>query len=376
MFDKKHELVRKLAKEFAAKELAPIASEVDKTGEYPKELVKKMAEAGFYGIIMPKEYGGSAGDYRSYVLVMEEICRKCAASGTYISSPNSLMGAPFILCGTEEQKKNYLQPMITGEKIGAFGLTEPGAGSDAAAIATTAVKDGDDYILNGRKTFITHAPIADFTVVFAKTDTSRGVKGISAFIVDADLPGYSVGKSEDKMGIRGSKTSDVVLENVRVHKSMMMGKENEGFITAMKTLDTGRLGIAAQSLGIAQAAMDEAVAFTKDRVQFGKTILSYQNTQFMLADMETKLHAARALTYSVAYKKDKGQSVGREASMAKYFASEVANELAYKSLQLHGGYGYVKDYTIERLYRDARITTIYEGTSQVQQMVIASQWVK
>ncbi|NTW72810.1 MAG: acyl-CoA dehydrogenase [Eubacteriaceae bacterium] len=376
MFDKKHELVRKLAREFAEKELEPIAAEIDQTGSYPKALIQKLADANFYGITAPKEYGGAGGDYRSYVIVMEELCRKCAATGTYVSSPNSLMGAPFLLSGSEEQKKNYLKPMLTGDRIGAFGLTEPGSGSDAGAVATTAVKDGDDYILNGRKTFITHAPIADFALIFAKTDLKKGVKGISAFIVDANLPGYSIGKPEEKMGIRGSKTSDIVLDNVRVHKDMMLGKENNGFITAMKTLDTGRLGIAAQSLGLAQAAMDEAVKYTKERVQFGKTIASFQNTQFMLADMETKLNAARALTYSTALKKDKGLEVGKEASMAKYFASEVANELVAKSLQLHGGYGYIKDYTIERLYRDARIVTIYEGTSQVQQMVISSALLK
>lgn len=376
IFKKEHELTRKLAKEFAEKELAPIAAEIDATGVYPKELMKKLADAGFYGITMPEEYGGAGADYRSYVIVMEELCKKCAATGTYVSSPNSLMGAPFLLSGTDEQKKNYLEPMLRGEKIGAFGLTEPGAGSDAASLQTTAVKDGDYYILNGTKTFITHAPIADFTVVFAKTDATKGVKGISTFIVDSNLEGYSVGKPEDKMGIRGSKTSDVILENVRVHKSMLLGRENRGFLTAMKTLDTGRLGIAAQCIGIAQGAMDEAIRYVKERKQFGKTLSKFQGLQFMLAEMETKLNAAKLLTYNTALKKDMGIEASKDASMAKLFAAEAAIEIVSQALQLHGGYGYTKEYTIERLYRDVRITSIYEGTNEVQKMVIAGNLLK
>ncbi|MGO1369670.1 MAG: acyl-CoA dehydrogenase family protein [Senegalia sp. (in: firmicutes)] len=376
IFNKEHELVRKLAKEFAENELEPIAAEIDETTVYPKELIKKLADANFFGITMPKEYGGAEADYRSYVIIMEELCRKCASTGTYVSSPNSLMGAPLVDVGSDEQKKNYLMPMIKGEKIGSFGLTEPGAGSDAAAIQTTAVKDGDYYILNGRKTFITHAPIADFTIIFAKTDESKGIKGISAFIVDKDLEGYSVGKPENKMGVRGSKTSDVILENVRVHKDMLLGKENKGFLTAMKTLDTGRLGIAAQAIGIAQGAMDEAIKYTKERKQFGRSISKFQGIQFDLAEMETKLNAARLLTYNTALKKDQGLDASKDASMAKLFAAEVATEITSKALQFHGGYGYIKDYSIERLYRDVRITSIYEGTSEVQKMVIAGKLLK
>ncbi len=376
IFKKEHELIRKLAKEFAEKELAPIAAEVDEAATYPKEVIKKLADANFFGITTPVEYGGAGADYRSYVIVMEELCKKCASTGTYVSSPNSLMGAPLISVGTDEQKRDYLTPMITGEKIGAFGLTEPGAGSDAGAIQTTAVKDGDYYILNGRKTFITHAPIADFTIVFAKTDETKGLKGISAFLVDSNLEGYSVGKPEDKMGVRGSKTSDVILENVRIHKDKMLGKENKGFITAMKTLDTGRLGIAAQSIGIAQGAMDEAIKYIKERKQFGRSISKFQGIQFALAEMETKLNAARLLTYNTALKKDMGLDASKDASMAKLFAAETAMEVVSKALQFHGGYGYIKEYTIERLFRDARITSIYEGTSEVQKMVIAGSLLK
>ena len=376
IFKKEHELIRKLAKEFAEKELAPIAAEVDEAATYPKEVIQKLADANFFGITTPVEYGGAGADYRSYVIVMEELCKKCASTGTYVSSPNSLMGAPLISVGTDEQKRDYLTPMITGEKIGAFGLTEPGAGSDAGAIQTTAKKEGDYYILNGRKTFITHAPIADFTIVFAKTDETKGLKGISAFLVDSNLEGYSVGKPEDKMGVRGSKTSDVILENVRVHKDKLLGKENKGFLTAMKTLDTGRLGIAAQSIGIAQGAMDEATKYVKERKQFGKNLAQFQGIQFMLAEMETKLNAARLLTYNTALKKDMGLDASKDASMAKLFAAETAMEVVSKALQLHGGYGYIKEYTIERLFRDARITSIYEGTSEVQKMVIAGSLLK
>ncbi|KDR94234.1 Acyl-CoA dehydrogenase [Peptoclostridium litorale DSM 5388] len=376
IFKKEHELIRKLAKEFAEKELAPIAAEVDEAATYPKEVIQKLAKANFFGITTPTEYGGAGADYRSYVIVMEELCKKCASTGTYVSSPNSLMGAPLLSVGTDEQKRDYLTPMITGEKIGAFGLTEPGAGSDAGAIQTTAKKDGDYYILNGRKTFITHAPIADFTIVFAKTDETKGLKGISAFLVDSNVEGYSVGKPEDKMGVRGSKTSDVILENVRVHKDKLLGKENKGFLTAMKTLDTGRLGIAAQSIGIAQGAMDEATKYVKERKQFGKNLAQFQGIQFMLAEMETKLNAARLLTYNTALKKDMGLDASKDASMAKLFAAETAMEVVSKALQLHGGYGYIKEYTIERLFRDARITSIYEGTSEVQKMVIAGSLLK
>ncbi|MGO1369667.1 acyl-CoA dehydrogenase family protein [Senegalia sp. (in: firmicutes)] len=376
MFTKQHELVRKLAINFAETELEPIAAEVDETGEFPVEIIKKMAKANFFGIKMPKKYGGAEADFRSYVIIMEEIARKSGVASIYLSSPNSLMGTPFLISGTEEQKQKYLVPMISGEKMFSFGLTEPGAGSDAGSLQTTAVEDGDYYILNGRKTFITGAPFADYVVIFAKTDMTKGTRGITSFVVDTKLEGVSMGKPEKKMGMIGCATSDVILENVRVHKSDILGNINKGFTTAMKTLDIGRIGVAAQALGIAQAAMDEAIKYTKERKQFGRSISNFQGIQFMLAEMETKLNAARLLTYNAAYKKDMGKDASKDASMAKYYASEIAQEIVNDSLQMHGGYGYIKDYTIERLYRDVRVISIYEGTSEIQKMVIAGKLLK
>lgn len=375
-FTKQHEMIRQLARGFAEKELMPIAGEVDKTGVFPQELVRKMGELGFYGIKAPKSLGGGGADLRSYAIVMEEITRGSGVASIYVSSPNSLMGTPFLLVGTDEQKEKYLRPMISGEKIFAFGLTEPGAGSDAGGLMTTAVEDGDFYILNGRKTFITAAPISDYVVIFAKTDMSRGTRGITSFIVDSRQEGVSFGKPEQKMGMIGCPTSDVILENARVHKRDILGNINEGFTTAMKTLDVGRIGVAAQGLGIAQAAMDEAIKYAKERRQFGRPIGKFQGIQFMLAEMETKLNAARLLVYDAAEKYDLGQPTTKAASMAKYYATESCNEIVAMALQIHGGYGYIKDYTVERLYRDARVLTIYEGTSQVQQMVIAGTLLK
>lgn len=375
-FQEKHEMIRKLARSFAEQELAPIAAEVDKTGVFPPELVKKMGDLGFYGIKAPKELGGSGADCRAYAIVMEEISRKCGVASIYVSSPNSLMGTPFMLVGTEEQKEKYLRPMISGEKVFAFGLTEPGAGSDAGSLVTSAVEDGEYYMLNGRKTFITAAPISDYVVVFAKTDPSKGSRGITSFIVDSKAKGVSFGKPESKMGMIGCPTSDVILENVRVHKRDILGEVNTGFTTAMKTLEIGRIGIAAQSIGIAQGAVDEAVQYAKDRKQFGKPIAKFQGIQFMLAQMETKLNAARLLTYDAAEKVDLKQDASKAASMAKLFASESCNEIVADALQIHGGYGYIKDYIIERLYRDARVLTLYEGTSQVQQIVISNAMLK
>jgi len=293
-----------------------------------------------------------------------------------LSAHTSLAGWPVYKFGTEEQKQKYLVPMISGEKMFSFGLTEPGAGSDAGSLQTTAVEDGDYYILNGRKTFITGAPFADYVVIFAKTDMTKGTRGITSFVVDTKLEGVSMGKPEKKMGMIGCATSDVILENVRVHKSDILGNINKGFTTAMKTLDIGRIGVAAQALGIAQAAMDEAIKYTKERKQFGRSISNFQGIQFMLAEMETKLNAARLLTYNAAYKKDMGKDASKDASMAKYYASEIAQEIVNDSLQMHGGYGYIKDYTIERLYRDVRVISIYEGTSEIQKMVIAGKLLK
>ena len=376
-FTEQHELIRKLAREFAEKELtSEILDKVEETGEFPQEILDKMAKAGFFGIKVPKELGGQGADSRAYVIVMEEIARVSGVASIYVSSPNSLSGGPLQLSGNDEQKEKYLRPVVTGTKKLAFALTEPGAGSDAGGMTTTAVKDGDYYILNGRKCFITAAPLADYSVIYAKTDATKGTKGISAFVVDMKLPGVSCGKPEHKMGLIGCATSDIILENVRVHKSDLLGEEGKGFINAMKTLDTGRMGVAAQAIGVAQGALDEAIKYAKERKQFGRRIGDFQAISFMIADMATKLEAAKQLVYKTAYLMDTHQDASMAASMAKYFASEACNEIVAKAVQIHGGYGFIKDYKVERMYRDCRVFTIYEGTSQVQQMVIAGKLLK
>lgn len=376
-FTEQHELVRKLAREFAETELTKeVLDKVEEEEVFPEEILAKMAKAGFFGIKVPKQYGGQGGDARSYVIVMEEIARVSGVASIYVSSPNSLSGGPFLLSGNAEQKEKYLRPVVTGEKKVCFALTEPGAGSDAGGMQTTAVKDGDYYVLNGRKTFITMAPLADWAVVYAKTDMSMGTKGISAFIVDMKQEGVSCGKPEKKMGVVGCATSDIILENVRVHKDNLLGQEGKGFINAMKTLDTGRMGVAAQSIGVAQGCLDEAIKYAKERKQFGRPIAKFQAIAFMLAEMATKLEAAKNLVYKTAWLIDNGQDASMAASMAKFYASEVCNEIAAKTVQIHGGYGFIKDYKIERMFRDCRVFTIYEGTSQVQQMVISGKLLK
>ena len=369
----KHELFRKLVHDFAETELtSDILDEIEETNVYPREILAKMAKCGFQGTKIPKKWGGAGFDMRAYVILNEELARVSCISAIYANTPNSLGGGPLLLAGTEAQLEKYLKPVARGEKICSFGLTEPGAGSDAGGMTTEAVKDGDYYILNGRKCFITHAPEADFAVIFAKTDMSKGAKGISAFIVDMDLPGVSTGLPEKKMGIIGGPTSDIILEDVRVHKDNLLGEENLGFINAMKTLDTGRIGVAAQAIGLARGALDEAIKYSKERVQFGKKIKDFQAISFMISDMATKLEAAKLLTYQAAYMKDTGAPASKEASMAKLYATEICNEICAKAIQIYGGYGFIKDYKVERFYRDARVLTLYEGTSQVQQMVIAS----
>ena len=376
-FTEQHELVRKLAREFAETELTKeILDKVEEEEVFPEEILDKMAKAGFFGIKVPKQYGGQGGDARSYVIVMEEIARVSGVASIYVSSPNSLSGGPFLLSGNAEQKEKYLRPVVTGEKKVCFALTEPGEGSDAGGMQTTAVKDGDYYVLNGRKTFITMAPLADWAVVYAKTDMSMGTKGISAFIVDMKQEGVSCGKPEKKMGVVGCATSDIILENVRVHKDNLLGQEGKGFINAMKTLDTGRMGVAAQSIGVAQGCLDEAIKYAKERKQFGRPIAKFQAIAFMIAEMATKLEAAKNLVYKTAWLIDNGQDASMAASMAKFYASEVCNEIAAKTVQIHGGYGFIKDYKIERMFRDCRVFTIYEGTSQVQQMVISGKLLK
>lgn len=375
-FTEDHDSIREMARDFAEKELAPIAAEVDANDHFPLETAKTMADLGFLGLKIPEEYGGAGLDARSYVCVMEEIARKCAAATIFISSANSLSTAPLVLSGTKEQKELILPGVAAGERFIAFGLTEPNAGSDAASLTTKAVEDGDFYILNGRKCFITMAPIASHCIVYAKTSPDKGAKGISCFLVDMSLPGVSCGKHEEKMGQRGVPVSDVLLEDVRVPKSCMIGEKDMGFINAMKTLSVGRVGIAAMCLGLAQEAIELAVNHTKNRVQFGKPLCKHQAIAFMLADMETKLNAARGLVYHAAWLLDNKQPADKAASMAKYFSAEAAISIINQSLQLHGGYGYSREYEIERLYREVRICSIYEGSSQVQQMVISNQILK
>jgi alkylation response protein AidB-like acyl-CoA dehydrogenase len=376
LFDKEHEIIRKLARDFAERELELTAQEMDEKEDFPEALRKRMGEAGFFGIKTPKEYGGAGGDTRAYAIVMEELSRKNVCAGVLVSGANSLGTAPILLAGTEEQKRKYLPAIASGRAFMAFGLTEPGAGSDAGSMVTRAVEDGDSYILNGRKTFITGAPFAEWITVFAKTNPSKGSKGITCFFVDMKTPGVSLGKNEEKMGQRAIPACDVVLEDVRVPKSDILGDIDMGFITAMKTLSAGRIGVACQALGVSENALDLAIPYMKARCQFGKPLAKFQGLQFMLAEMETKLNAARLLIYNAAYEMDMGKDVTKAASMAKYYATETCLEIVNGALQMFGGYGYSKAYPIERLYRDARVMTIYEGSTQVQQMVIAGQLLK
>jgi butyryl-CoA dehydrogenase len=374
--NKQQKLFLQMIREFAEKEVKPIAAEIDETERYPAENVDKMAKLGIMGIPFPVEYGGAGSDNQMYVMAVEELSRVCATTGVILSSHTSLCGAPIYEWGTPEQKAKYLPKLASGEWVGAFGLTEPNAGTDASAQQTMAVKDGDNYILNGAKIFITNAGCAHVYIVFAMTDKSLGTRGISAFIVESDFPGFSIGKKEKKMGIRGSSTGELIFENCIVPKENLLGQEGKGFGIAMKTLDGGRIGIAAQALGIAQGALDETVKYVKERKQFGKPIAQFQNTQFQLADLETKIQAARWLVYSAAYKKDMNLNYSTDAAMAKLFAAETAMEVTTKAVQFHGGYGYTREYPVERMMRDAKITEIYEGTSEVQRMVIASKLLK
>ena len=374
ILSEKHQMMRKLFRQFAETEFTPeLLDELEKTGEFNWDMHNLMSKYGFMGVKIPTRYGGQGGDSLAYVLMIEEFARVSPVLSIYANTSNSLGAGPLLYCGTEEQKEKYVVPVAKGEKILAFGLTEPGAGSDAGGTQTTAVQDGDYFILNGRKTFISGAPMADYCVVYAKTDpTQKGSRGISMFIVDMKLSGVSTGKPEHKMGIIGYPTSDVILENVRVHKDDLLGPLHKGFSTAMKTLDGGRLGMAAQALGIAQGCLDEAVKYAKERKQFGQPIAKFQGISFMLADMATEIEAARQLIYSTAVRKDADDPESSKlCAMCKLFAAEMCNRVAYNAVQIHGGYGYIKEYKVERFYRDARITSIYEGTSQVQQMVIS-----
>ena len=368
---REQELVRQMVREFAVNEVKPIAAEIDETERFPMENVKKMAELGMMGIPFPKEFGGAGGDVLSYIITVEELSKVCGTTGVIVSAHTSLCASLIYENGTPAQKEKYLVPLAKGEKIGAFGLTEPGAGTDAAGQQTTAVLDGDNYILNGSKIFITNGGVADTFIVFAMTDKSQGTRGISAFIVEKDFPGFSIGKKEEKLGIRASSTTELIFENCIVPKENLIGKEGKGFSIAMKTLDGGRIGIAAQALGIAEGAYEESVKYMKERKQFGRSLSAFQGLQWMIAEMETKIEAAKLLVYKAAWLKQNKLPYSVDAAKAKLFAAEVAMDVTTKAVQLHGGYGYTKEYPVERMMRDAKITEIYEGTSEVQKMDIA-----
>ena len=373
--DEEHQDILEMVHDFAVNEVKPLAAEIDRTEEFPMKNVKMMAEMGLMGIPFPEEYGGAGMDTLAYIQTVEELSKYCASTGVILSAHTSLCATPIYQFGSEEQKQKYLVPLAKGEKIGAFGLTEPSAGTDSSMQQTTAVLDGDEYVLNGTKVFITNAGYADIYVVIAMTDKSKGNKGISAFIVEKGTPGFSVGKKERKMGIRGSATCDLIFENCRIPKENILGKEGQGFKIAMQTLDGGRIGIASQALGIMQGAIDECVKYVMERRQFGKKIGQFQNTQFELADMATKAEAAKLLVYEAAATKDAGKPYSHLSAMCKYFAGSTASDITRRCLQLFGGYGYTRDYPVERMMRDAKITEIYEGTSEVQKMVISS-WMK
>lgn len=379
--DKKHEMARTLFKEFAEAEVKPLAQETDETEVFPRETVTKMQKAGFMGIPIPKEYGGQGADALTYVMCIEELAKVCGTTAVIVSAHTSLCCDPILQLGTEEQKQKYLVPLASGQKLGAFALTEPGAGTDAQGAQTKAVEDGDEWVLNGTKCFITNGKEADVYIIIAITDIVEGKRGpqkrFSAFIVEKGTPGFSFGTKEKKMGIRGSSTYELIFEDCRIPKENMLGPRGKGFGSAMHTLDGGRIGIAAQALGLGEGAIDRTIAFVKERKQFGRTISAFQNTQFQLADMATRMQAAQFMVYRAAEAKDKNpKSYGFEAAQAKLFAAEAAMAVTTKAVQLHGGYGYTREYDVERMMRDAKITEIYEGTSEVQRMVISGALLK
>jgi len=368
--------VREMVRDFAESEIRPIAAHIDETHEFPLENVKKMAELGLLGMIVPEEYGGAGMDYLSYVIAIEELSRACASHGVIASVNNSLVSYPLMTYGTEEQKRKYLVPIAKGEKLGAYCLTEPNAGSNAANQETTAVEDGDAFVLNGAKIFITTAGPSDVLIVYASTDRSKGARGITAFIVDADTPGVTKGKKEKKLGIHASDTREIALVNVRVPKANVLGERDKGYSVALATLGGGRIGIAAQALGIAQAAVEAAVKYAGERVQFDRVIGEFDAIRAMLADSAIEVETARLLVYQAAWLRDQGRPHTKEASLAKWHASEAASRCANWAIQVHGGYGYMTEYHVERYWRDARICELYEGTTEVQKMVVAAQVLK
>ncbi len=370
------EMLRKMIREFAENQVAPTAAERDEEERFDREIFEQMAELGLTGIPWPEKYGGAGADYLSYVIAVEELSRVDASIGVTLSAHVSLASWPIYKFGTEEQKQKFLRPLAEGKKLGAYCLTEPGSGSDSAGMRTTAVKDGDHYVLNGSKIFITNGGEAEIYIVFAVTDPALKHKGITAFIVEKDTPGFSIGKKEKKLGIRSSTTTEVIFDNCRVPAENLLGEEGQGFKIAMMTLDGGRNGIAAQALGIAQGAFDHALAYAKERNQFGKPIAALQAIQFKLADMATKIEAARLLTYQAAWLEDHGLPYGKASAMSKVFAGDIAMEVTTEAVQIFGGYGYTREYPVERFMRDAKITQIYEGTNEIQRVVISNYLLK
>lgn len=369
-------MLKTMVADFASKELEPIAAQIDEESRFPAESIPKMAALGLPGVGFPEEYGGSGGGATEFCLVIEEISRVCAATGAILLASSGLVGEPINMHGNEEQKKRFVPPIASGEMLGAFALTEAGAGSDPAALETTATRKDNGYVLNGSKIFITNGAEAGLVLVFASTDKSLRHKGISAFILEKDTPGFSVGKHENKMGIRGSSTVELAFEDCFVPEENRLGNEGEGFRIAINTIDASRVVVAAQALGIAQGAFDRALAYARERQQFGQPIINFQAIQWMLADMATQIDAARLLIYRAAYLQDQGQPFIKEASMAKVYAAETSSFVTSKAVQIFGGYGYIKEYPVERYLRDAKITEIYEGTSEMQRMTIARQLIK
>ena len=373
---KEHQMARQLFHDFAVKEVEPWAEETDELHRFPWEAVRKMQKYGFMGIPFPKEIGGQGCDTLTYILAVEEIAKICGTTAVILSAHTSLAADAIYINGTDEQKEKFLRPLVEGKKLGSFDLTEPDAGTDAAGQQTKVISDGDEWLINGNKIFITNGEVADIYVAFGMTDKSSGVRGISAFIIEKETPGFSFGPCEKKMGIRGSSTCELVFDNCRIPKNNLLGREGKGFGIAMSTLDGGRIGIAAQALGLAEGALDKTIQYVKERKQFNSPIAKYQNTQFVLAQMKTEIEATRWLVYNACVKKDSGKPFATEAAMAKLKASQVASEVTRECVQLHGGYGYIQAFHVERMMRDAKVTEIYEGTSEVMKMVIAGNLLK
>ena len=367
-------MIRAMVRQFAREEILPSASERDRTGEFPRENLRKMGELGLLGMNVPPEFNGAGVDTVSYSLALQEVAYACASTAVIMSVHNSVACGPIYLFGSSHLKEAYLKPLAAGKMIGSFALTEPEAGSDPASQRTSALRRGDEYLINGNKIFITTGKNSDVTVVTAYTAKEKKHRGISAFVVEKGTPGFFVGKEENKMGLRASDTVELIFEDCRVPKENLLGREGDGFVIAMTSLDGGRIGIASQSVGLAQACLDASVGYARDRIQFGRPIAQFQAIRWMIADMATQIEAARLLTLNAAAKKDRGENVSASASMAKVFASEMANQVAYQALQIHGGYGYMKDFPVERYYRDARVFTLYEGTSEIQRKVISDSF--